>query len=100
MLIALHLTQDLIRDCCVLGMMLRDRVTGTNIHKDGGSGNQLVLQLQRAQQPFTPLGILDSIQECGEIFEKLASEWSSQYQDNHLIRQWIARAKAKVGNPV
>jgi hypothetical protein len=34
LLIALHLAQDLIRDCSVLGMMLRDSTTCTNIPKD------------------------------------------------------------------
>ncbi len=29
LLIALHLALDLVRDCCVLGMMLRDRAAGT-----------------------------------------------------------------------
>lgn len=51
LLIALHLAQDLVRDCCVLGMMLRDRATGTNIHKDGGIGNEYVAQLQATQKP-------------------------------------------------
>jgi hypothetical protein len=77
LLIALHLAQELIRDCSVLGMMLRDRATGTNIHKHGGIGNQIVAQLEVTQKPFTPVGILDSIRESNEVFENLACEWSS-----------------------
>ncbi len=40
LLIALHLAQDLIRDCSVLGIILRDRATGTNIHKYGAGETQ------------------------------------------------------------
>ena len=97
LLIALHLAQDLIRDCCVLGMLLRDRAMGTNIHKHGGTGNQLVAQLETTQKPFTSIGILDSIQASHEIFEKLAREWSPTYQeDRHLLLEWIEKAKLKL----
>ena len=98
LLVALHLTQDLIRDCCVLAMMLRDRATGTTIHKHGGSGNELVAQLDTARKPFTPLGILDSTKESNELFEKLAGEWSNTYQENRrLLLDWIEKAKAELG---
>lgn len=97
LLIALHLSQDLIRDCCVLGMLLRDRAMGTNIHKHGGTGNQLVAQLGTTQKPFTSIGILDSIQASHEIFEKLACEWSPTYQENrHLLLEWIEKAKLEL----
>lgn len=96
LLIAVHLTQDLLRDCCVLGMMSRDRATGTNIHKQGGAGNIFVAQLERAQFPFTPMGILESIQASSELFEKLACEWSNTYQENHLLLNWIEKAKAEI----
>jgi hypothetical protein len=97
LLIALHLAQDLVRDCSVLGMMLRDRATGTNIHKDGGIGNQLVAQLEVTQKPFTPIGILDSIKESNAIFEKLACEWASNYQENRQpLLDWIEKAKAEL----
>jgi hypothetical protein len=97
LLIALHLTQDLIRDCCVLGMMLRDRETGTNIHKHGGAGNQLAAQLEVARKPFTSMGILDSIEKSNEIFEKLAVEWSSEYQESReRLLSWIEKARVEV----
>jgi hypothetical protein len=97
LLIALHLTQDLIRDCCVLGMMLRDRGTGTNIHKQGGAGNQLVAQLEVTRKPFTSMGILDSIQASNEIFETLAGEWSGEYQESRqFLLRWIEKAKAEL----
>jgi hypothetical protein len=97
LLIALHLTQDLVRDCSVLGMLLRDRATGTNIHKHGGVGNQLVAQLEITQKPFTPVGVLESIQASNEIFDKLAREWSSSYQENRQpLLAWIEKAKAEL----
>ena len=94
LLIALHLTQDLIRDCCVLGMMLRDRETGTNVHKEGGRWNQLVEDLEITQHPFTSLGILDSIKGSNLVFEKLACEWSSDYREERdLLFDWIEKAE-------
>jgi len=97
LLIALHLAQDLVRDCCVLGMMLRARATGTNIHKQGGIGNQIVAQLEVTRKPFTSVGILDSIKESNEVFEKLASEWSSNYQENRQsLLDWIEQAKVEL----
>ena len=97
LLIALHLSLDLIRDCSVLGMMLRDRRMGTNIHKEGGEGNQLVAQLQITRKPFTTLGILDSIKESNQAFERLADEWSSDYQENRqMLFEWIEKAKVEL----
>jgi hypothetical protein len=97
LLIALHLTQDLIRDCSVLGMILRDRATGTNIHKHSGMGNKFVPQLEVARKPFSSLGILDSIKESNVIFERLACEWSDEYQENRQpLLDWIERAKAEL----
>jgi hypothetical protein len=97
LLIAVHLAQDLVRDCCVLGMMLRDRAAGTNIHKQGGIGNRFVAQLEVTQQRFTASGILDSIKASNEVFETFAREWSSSYQENrHLILGWIEKAKREL----
>jgi predicted nucleotidyltransferase len=97
LLIGLHLAQDLIRDCCVLGMMLRDRAMRTNVHEHGGASNQLVAQLDVTRKPFTSLGILDSIKESNEVFEKLAYEWSGTYQENRQpLLDWIEQAKAEL----
>lgn len=97
LLIALHLAHTLFCDCSVLGMMLRDRATGTNIHKQGGLGNQIVTQLAATQKPFTSIGILDSIKTSNEVFEKLAREWSDSYQESrHLLFDWIEKAKAEL----
>lgn len=97
LLIALHLSQDLIRDCSVLGMILRDRATGTNIHKHGSMGNKLVSQLEVTQKPLSSLGILDSIKESNVIFERLACECSNDYQEyRQPLLDWIERAKVEL----
>jgi predicted nucleotidyltransferase len=97
LLIALHLALDLIRDCGLLGMMIRDRKEGTNIHKVGGMGNQVVEKLQSTQKPFTALGILETIEECNIVFGELVCEWSSELQVNiQPIMSWIEHAKAEI----
>jgi hypothetical protein len=97
LLIAVHLAQDLVRDCCVLGMMLRDRATGTSIHKQGGVGNRFVAQLELTQQRFTSNGILDSIKASNERFDEFAHEWSGSYQENrYLLVGWIEKAKREL----
>jgi hypothetical protein len=58
-LIALHLALDLLRDCCVLEMLLRDRDTGTSVHRDGGRGNAFVDGLRGAPPGYGPGAILD-----------------------------------------
>ena len=78
-------------------MMLRDRETGTNIHKHGGAVNQLLLQLESTRKPFTSVGILDSIWESNEIFEKLAGEWSGEFlEGRQSLLSWIEKAKAEL----
>lgn len=96
LLIALHLAYDLVGDCSVLAMMLRDRATGTNIHKDGGIGNQFVPRLEVTQQPFTSMGILDSIKASNEVFETLAREWSGHQENRQVLLDWIERAKVEL----
>jgi hypothetical protein len=74
--------------------MLRDRTTGTNIHRQEGRWNQSITQWESTQQPFTSSGILDSIKASNEVFETLAQEWSSEYEASRQpLFDWIERAK-------
>jgi hypothetical protein len=73
-LIALHLALDLVRDCCVAGMMLRDRSERTNIHREGGLGNHVVANLESTRSSYTAGGILDIIEQSAIQFDQLASE--------------------------
>lgn len=80
LLIALHLTLDLVRDCCVLAMLLRDRAEGTNIHRGGGIGNDAVARLEPTRQPYTASGILDSLEQSAVAFDELAARWTIGYE--------------------
>jgi hypothetical protein len=94
LLIALHLALDLVRDCAVLGMVLRDRAEGSDFHKTGGIGNHYVQQLQRTRKPYSASGILDRIEAVTTLFETLAQEWSPDYvPDSQPILDWIAAAR-------
>jgi hypothetical protein len=84
LLIALHLALDLVRDCCVLQMLLRDRAEGTSIHRQGGVGNQFVAALDAARAPYTAAGILDSVERSAELFDALATQWSANYAPRRL----------------
>ncbi len=93
-LIALHLTLDLIRDCCVLGMMLRDRAKGTNIHRDGSMGNAIVERLQRDVSDYSAAGILGIIEHTAVQFDQLARQWSDTYlEKRHPLLEWIEQIK-------
>jgi len=94
LLIALHLSLDLIRDCCVLGMLLRDRTEGTNHHRSGGRGNRIVEELETTRQPHTAEGILDSIERSGIAFDALAAQWSPTYREHrHPLLAWLRQAR-------
>ena len=89
-LIALHLALDLVRDCCVVGMMLRDRFEGTNIHRDGGFGNRIVADLESTHADYTPNGILAMIEQSAVQFDRLAAEWSETYrQKSSPLIEWL-----------
>lgn len=94
LLVALHLSLDMIRDCLVLGMMLRDRETGTDHHRDGTQGNDFVAALDATRQPYTALGILDSIEQSAIVFDKLAAQWDPNRHEAHgPLLSWIGRAR-------
>ena len=97
LLIALHLALDLVRDCCVLGMLLRDRAEHTDHHREGGVGNQIVDLLKTTQQPYTASGILDMIEQSSILFDQLASEWSEAYQAHRYpLLNWLHHIRETV----
>lgn len=97
LLIALHLALDMVRDCCVLAMMLRDREEGVSHHKTGGVGNEYVSKLSSSEQPYTARGILAMIESCGETFDDLASAWSDQYlAKRYPLLEMIALARKEI----
>jgi hypothetical protein len=93
-LIALHLALDLIRDCLVLRMMLRDRDEGTNHHRFGGVGNEFVAQMNLNSLDISAIGILEMIENSSQMFDDLAEEWSSDYLANRSpLLGWIKQAR-------
>jgi predicted nucleotidyltransferase len=98
LLIALHLALDLQRDCAVLGMMLRDRATGTTIHRTGGMGNAVVARLDATRAPFTAAGILQLIAHSSALCDALAREWEGDCPDRRgPLLELIARARDTLG---
>ena len=94
LLVALHLSLDLVRDCCVLGMMLRDRQAGTDHHRDGSAAQPLVDELTVTDHPYTAQGILNSIEQSGITFDGLASRLSERYQPNRSpLLRWVERVR-------
>lgn len=86
-LIALHLTLELVRDCCVLGMLLRDRAAGTNVHRTGGIGNALASRLESA---YKTEDLLTVIEQSAIHFDQLATAWSPDYRERrHPLLEWL-----------
>lgn len=97
LLIALHLALDLMRDCLVLKMMLRDREAGTNHHRTGGPGNELLTRLNAQSPDYSPAGILALIADSSQIYEDLAKEWQPDYQAHRKpLLDWIEQAGAAI----
>ena len=100
LLIGLHLTLDLARDCLVLQMMRRDRVKKTKIHRTGGWGNELAARLAWDGQESSPVKIIALITRSCEAFDELALALSPDYTPRgpHLFAA-IERARAACNQP-
>jgi predicted nucleotidyltransferase len=95
-LIALHLALDLVRDCCVIGMMLRDRTEGTNVHRHGGTGNYLVARLESIGLNYSVTGILNIIEQSATQFDQLAAQWSDVYDERRFpLVEWLEHIKRR-----
>lgn len=94
LLIANHLALDLVRDCLVLGMMLRDQSEGTRHHRNGGAGNELVTGLNDEYFGTSAKGILNSIEQSSILFGTLAKEWSETSNSKmETLLGWIETAR-------
>jgi hypothetical protein len=97
LLVALHLTLDMIRDCCVLGMLLRDHESGTRHHREGRADDPLVKALEMTRQPYTALGILDAIEQSAVAFDILAARLVEGYgQRRQPLLKSAARARSSL----
>jgi predicted nucleotidyltransferase len=94
LLVGLHLSLDMVRDCCVLGMMIRDRETGTDHHRDGSGAESFVREMAGTSHAYTARGILVSIEQSSIIFDGLAAQWSEDYEPKrHPLLRWIERVR-------
>jgi Streptomycin adenylyltransferase len=94
LLIALHLALEMVQDCCVLGMLLRDRAEGTAHHRHGGAGNEVVRQLEAVRHSHTAAGILDCLEQAAVAFDDLAGRWSkSDAAQRQPLCSWIQLAR-------
>jgi hypothetical protein len=100
LLVALHLSLDMIRDCLVLAMMLRDRATGTDHHRDGAHGNHFVAELESTHRPYTAEGILDSIEHSALAFDRLAAQLIEGYHPRRkTLLDLVERARVRNSPP-
>ena len=100
-LIASHLALDLVRDCCVLGMILRDRATGTNIHREGGEGNHLIDAWDPPLTSYSARDILNGIERSSIRFDQLASQWSEAYHERHSpLLEWLDHIRKTIDKKI
>lgn len=79
-LIALHLALEMLQDCLVLGMLLRDRTEGTSHHRSGGGGNILVDTVDTTLIAPTGHDILRLLEQCSRHYDTLAAQWQAGYE--------------------
>ncbi len=79
LLIAAHLALELVQDCLVLGMMLRDRDLGRTHHREGGAYGHLLEQAPSLPRPYDALSILETVEQAATLFDALGSRWSDSY---------------------
>jgi len=94
LLIATDLALELLQNVCVLEMMIRDRKEGTSHHREGGIGNNFIAQLDNARYSYTSEGILETVKQCGILFDTLAAQWSNKYQAKRFpLLAWLDYAQ-------
>jgi hypothetical protein len=95
LLVASHLGLDMIRDCLVLAMMVRDQATGTDHHRDGSQGNHLIEPLNPPLKEYTASELLNSIERSAIAFESLALQLNGAYEDHREpLLNYIAQVRA------
>ncbi len=82
LLVALHLALDAIRDCLVIGMLLRDQKDET--------WNHIINNLKQINQTYTLSGILQTLSHTGQTFDDFARYYSDNYKPRSSIyKRWI-----------
>jgi hypothetical protein len=84
LLVALHLCLDMLRDCAVLALMLRDAATGTRHHVTGDPADPLLAEFPTLNRPVTRESVLRCIRESAILFDRLASRLNTGYVEHRF----------------
>jgi hypothetical protein len=79
-LVAVHLALDMLRDCCFLTMLLRDRAAGAAFHPAPDRNDRVAAVPGTWDLVYSRGGILDLIERACVGFDKLAAEWTPGYR--------------------
>jgi hypothetical protein len=98
LLVALHLAFALGRKCLELQMILRDRELGTNVHREGGWGNDIVGRLSTKDRNWSAEEIVNFIAAACRLFDELAQKLNPGYRPRHdKVSAAIERANKSAG---
>jgi hypothetical protein len=75
-------------------MLIRDRTTGTNIHRDGGIGNLEAAQLEDTRTGHSREGLLECLEVTALEFDRMARSWSDSYDSrHHVVFEWLREVR-------
>lgn len=97
LLVGLHLALDLVRECSVMAMILRDQQTGITHHRFGHDDQSYLSQLAGTVQPYTAEGRLASIEACAIAYDSFASQLTADYIPRRFpLLRWIERVRDSI----
>lgn len=96
LLVALHLTLDLVRDCTVLAMLRRDRELGTDHHRQGNPHDPLLAALPSPPVSYEAGTILDCIVASAQAFGNLSLQPRCDGSDDGPLLDFVARVRQSV----
>jgi hypothetical protein len=93
-LISSHLALEMVQQCIVLQMILRDRKKGTNIHRIGERESIEILEkMSTLLNSPSPIKILRIIEESSFIFERLYKMINEEHEEkSQILSNWISQA--------
>ena len=98
LLVALHDALDLARDCLRLQMVLRDREIGTNMHREGSWGNDIVQRLYTGGRNCSPEEIVEIVASACRLFDELAPKLCPGYSPRFgKVATAVERARDSAG---
>ncbi|MGI5917271.1 MAG: hypothetical protein ACOX9A_12590 [Anaerolineae bacterium] len=99
LLIGLHLALDMMEDCLVPGMILRDRAAGTTHHRHGGPYSDVAKAIDLPSDPCTAQYAPDIAERAALLVDDLGARWSADYVPRgEIFRRWLNEARAALGD--